>query len=715
MALPSVGGLIQKLSDINLVPNPPVGSQYLGIDLDGDLKMKLSDGTIVPIGGGGGGTVSGTPSQIAYFGADGSLTSDSHFYKVSGSIAMGITYGTGSIVSIIIGTSQPGGNSDVLLYKGIPGGEDCLSGIIDTSIVSSEYYGSGFVVRSQDSTNATQSTFIVANNKVNINSFEFLYDSGYSTFIFPKIDGTSGQAITTDGAGNLTFSTVGGSASLTTTFTTGTYSIHRGYSVEFVPTVGFPPTPVTMSGIFSTDGTYNGFIGISSVPGDPIFDPYIHNIVTIGSVNSSGYGSGIDLLPYNIFMSMIGFTGLSYSTVMGLYDTGVEFATTNGTQSSSISMYYDNFSIIVGNVDNKLSGGTSAGFGVSTDIKPYWSVRTQGLSASSSTFYLPSSYGSAGQVLSDNGSGELYWQSAGALRTTFSSGTVSVSNFIDVGYAVVPGVFTGSGIWGTSGDGIIDNGFSFMGMFDLNGQNGSTYSYGYTTPIIYSYATDSTSIVFQSPYLWSVLMQPGGIPTAQIYFVENDFHVNLGNQGWINIDTNGGFEIGVAGPNIAGIQSSFNSSDNSYGYRPGWAYRGATAGTIYQFKLPGSYGVTGSVLTDNGTGDLYWNDIQPYRKYVALLNQSGTTPPVSTVLENTLGFVPLWSYTNVGSYELSYAGGFPLDKTFIMIESPYDENLSYNIKNDIRDINSIPLLSVFSGLATNDALINTSIEIRVYN
>lgn len=51
--------------------------------------------------------------------------------------------------------------------------------------------------------------------------------------------------------------------------------------------------------------------------------------------------------------------------------------------------------------------------------------------------------------------------------------------------------------------------------------------------------------------------------------------------------------------------------------------------------------------------------------YVALLSQTGTSAPVATVLENTLGGVPVWTYSGVGTYDVTLASAFPTSKTNI--------------------------------------------------
>ena len=50
--------------------------------------------------------------------------------------------------------------------------------------------------------------------------------------------------------------------------------------------------------------------------------------------------------------------------------------------------------------------------------------------------------------------------------------------------------------------------------------------------------------------------------------------------------------------------------------------------------------------------------------YRALVGQSGTDAPVSTVRENSLGGVPVWAYVDVGEYTLTLAGAWTANKTF---------------------------------------------------
>ena len=57
------------------------------------------------------------------------------------------------------------------------------------------------------------------------------------------------------------------------------------------------------------------------------------------------------------------------------------------------------------------------------------------------------------------------------------------------------------------------------------------------------------------------------------------------------------------------------------------------------------------------------NDNEPkYKVYTALLTQTGTSDPVATVLENTLGDI-VWSRVGVGHYSGVLLGAFTANKT----------------------------------------------------
>src|SRR3989337_2171151 len=52
-----------------------------------------------------------------------------------------------------------------------------------------------------------------------------------------------------------------------------------------------------------------------------------------------------------------------------------------------------------------------------------------------------------------------------------------------------------------------------------------------------------------------------------------------------------------------------------------------------------------------------------YKKYVALLTQTGTNAPVATVLENTIGNI-VWARGGTGQYTAALTGAFTINKTY---------------------------------------------------
>jgi hypothetical protein len=99
-----------------------------------------------------------------------------------------------------------------------------------------------------------------------------------------------------------------------------------------------------------------------------------------------------------------------------------------------------------------------------------------------------------------------------------------------------------------------------------------------------------------------------------------------------------------------------------------------------------------------------------YKTYVALLTQTGTDAPVATVLENTLGVTPTYTYEGVGQYSIALNGGFTIVKTWQIISS---NNIGSQDKLEIYD-NGNDSIWIDTNLS-DGKLTNTPIEIRVYN
>lgn len=100
--------------------------------------------------------------------------------------------------------------------------------------------------------------------------------------------------------------------------------------------------------------------------------------------------------------------------------------------------------------------------------------------------------------------------------------------------------------------------------------------------------------------------------------------------------------------------------------------------------------------------------IKPYKVYTALLSQSGTSAPVATVLENTLGGTVVWNRATGGVYHATLTGAFASNKTAIFVTN----RLSTDLLRAYRYDANIIYLESSNG---DGNLLNNTIEIRVYN
>jgi len=73
-------------------------------------------------------------------------------------------------------------------------------------------------------------------------------------------------------------------------------------------------------------------------------------------------------------------------------------------------------------------------------------------------------------------------------------------------------------------------------------------------------------------------------------------------------------------------------------------------------------------VTDLGVSGTI-NGVKVYR---AIVNLSGTDDPVATVLENSLGGIPVWDRQSNGYYNIDLAGAFSVEKTFVSALAHFD-------------------------------------------
>jgi hypothetical protein len=120
-------------------------------------------------------------------------------------------------------------------------------------------------------------------------------------------------------------------------------------------------------------------------------------------------------------------------------------------------------------------------------------------------------------------------------------------------------------------------------------------------------------------------------------------------------------------------------------------------GTTYDSKY-----ITGAQLT-------------PYKKYVAILNQTGTNAPTAVILENTLSGTPTLSRDSAGNYRITLTGEFTNNKTFVLFGSFISTSGDYISTINRADNNYIFIQTRNSaGAGVDDVIGKMSIEIRVY-
>jgi hypothetical protein len=104
---------------------------------------------------------------------------------------------------------------------------------------------------------------------------------------------------------------------------------------------------------------------------------------------------------------------------------------------------------------------------------------------------------------------------------------------------------------------------------------------------------------------------------------------------------------------------------------------------------------------------------QNYKVYSAILNQTGTNPPIATILENTMSSDIIFEYTSRGTYSGTLTNAFPEGKTFFITTAPNTPgsgNIFYIGRVDNNTIN----LSFRKSMTAFDEIVDAMMEIRVY-
>jgi len=130
----------------------------------------------------------------------------------------------------------------------------------------------------------------------------------------------------------------------------------------------------------------------------------------------------------------------------------------------------------------------------------------------------------------------------------------------------------------------------------------------------------------------------------------------------------------------------------------------------------------GQVLEDDGmvvsnltvTGSINGEVVVRYKKYVALMTQTGTSAPTVIVLENSIGDI-VWTRTSAGLYEGTLTGAFTLDKTYAMMSVVLVDGIVnvFRFSDDVVRVATTNLHNPHAAYHDSHLFKNT-IEIRVY-
>jgi hypothetical protein len=120
--------------------------------------------------------------------------------------------------------------------------------------------------------------------------------------------------------------------------------------------------------------------------------------------------------------------------------------------------------------------------------------------------------------------------------------------------------------------------------------------------------------------------------------------------------------------------------------------------------------VSNLTVTDTINGD----PVVRYKKYIALISQTGSAAPTVVVLENSIGDI-VWTRDSTGIYEGTLTGAFTLDKTYTMMSVVLVDGI-VNVFRFSDDVVRVATTNLHSPTAAyhDSHLFNNTIEIRTY-
>ncbi len=126
---------------------------------------------------------------------------------------------------------------------------------------------------------------------------------------------------------------------------------------------------------------------------------------------------------------------------------------------------------------------------------------------------------------------------------------------------------------------------------------------------------------------------------------------------------------------------------------------------------------SGTSTTQIATTAFVINNLRPYKVYVAMLEQNGTSAPTAIVLENTLGGTVVWTRNVAGLYTGTLANAFPDLKTFCLTGFGGNGGTSYSGDHTFQfnrnGISIVEIRHTRNDFESDD--FKVSVEIRVYN
>jgi hypothetical protein len=166
------------------------------------------------------------------------------------------------------------------------------------------------------------------------------------------------------------------------------------------------------------------------------------------------------------------------------------------------------------------------------------------------------------------------------------------------------------------------------------------------------------------------------------------------------------------------VSTKLTQNSDVVGYPRVYAARGNGTQTMYNVQtapITTSAGNVNAVPNVQVVKDYVDSSVvRPYKSYVAMITQSGTANPNAVIMENTLGFVPVWSRVGAGHYRATFAGGFPSHKTYLNFQiSRADPNFSWTSSMIAIASDEVMLALLKNGVNTDES--GGLIEIRVYN